>query len=246
MAVKIVLEDHRQFSNFKQNSDYRKILEHVTHDQAEAYIAIIKENYPELLGPQNLEALRINDLVGNPELMDFPGLKHISPTTIRYIKVASDLKNLFGDNIGKDIAGIGCGYGGQMLILDQLYQFERYTMFDLPLVLQLIERYLECHTLQGSYQTSSLNRYSSKKLDLVISNYAFSELPVPMQTVYVDKVLSHAKRGYLTMNTGMGDHGGSASSNLSIEQLKEMLPDFEILEEKPLTAPNNYIIAWGH
>ncbi len=81
--------------------------------------------------------------------------------------------------------------------------------------------------------------------DLVISNYAFSELPEPVERTYIDKVLSRSKRGYLTMNSGLSDHAGRESEKLTLDELKNLLPPFEIFEEKPY-AKHNYIIVWGH
>jgi hypothetical protein len=80
--------------------------------------------------------------------------------------------------------------------------------------------------------------------DLVISNYAFSELPSPLQIAYIDKVISKAKRGYLTMNTGKTESSRD-ENKLTIEDLRNRLPPFEILPESPLPSPNTYIIIWG-
>jgi hypothetical protein len=46
------------------------------------------------------------------------------------------------------------------------------------------------------------------------------------------------------MNTGMGDD--RSSGKLSIAELKELLPEFSIISEEPLTANQNYIIVWGY
>ena len=58
-------------------------------------------------------------------------------------------------------------------------------LFDLPKVNKLIERYLNSHLLKGSYKTTTLNQEISEKYDLVISNYAFSELPKSLQIKYI-------------------------------------------------------------
>jgi hypothetical protein len=77
----------------------------------------------------------------------------------------------------------------------------------------------------------------------VISNYAFSELPSLLQIKYIEKVLLKSKRGYLTMNSGLGN--GVFENRLRIDDLRKYLSNIEIIEEKPLTAPDNYIISWG-
>jgi hypothetical protein len=79
----------------------------------------------------------------------------------------------------------------------------------------------------------------------VLSNYAFSELPAQLALKYVEKVLSKARRGYLTMNSGRGT-GERNRGKLSIEDYNNLLPAFEIREEHPRTGPDNYILVWGH
>ena len=97
--------------------------------------------------------------------------------------------------------------------------------------------------LRGSYQTTFINKEVPSNYDLVISNYAFSELPKDLQTVYIDKVLKKSKRGYLTMNSGWGGH--FSDGKLSAIELLNQLPNIKFLEEYPLTYKYNYIVVWG-
>jgi hypothetical protein len=78
----------------------------------------------------------------------------------------------------------------------------------------------------------------------VISNYAFSELPADLQKKYIEKVLVNSARGYLIMNSGKD--GGITKDRLTLAELEKLLPKFEIFDEKPLSAPQNYVIVWGH
>lgn len=182
--------------------------------------------------------------VGNPIKYSFPGIGiRLSPTTLRYLKVASDLKLLFGNNLGY-VAEIGGGYGGQTLVNDQLLNVTCAKIFDLPIVNKLIDRYLNSHLLNGAYETTFINKELQTKYDLVISNYAFSELPMELQKVYIRKVVAQSSRGYLTMNSGLG--GKRSIGKLNIFDLKEHLPEFAIFDENPQTSEHNYIICWGH
>jgi putative sugar O-methyltransferase len=234
---------YEKFKRFKRHPHYRAILEHVSREDGQVYLDIVGRDSPELLS--RIDDFKINDRIGDPIRYSYPGAGQISPSTLRYIKVTSDLKRLFQGIDGGKIAEIGIGYGGQLLVLDQVIATRTYFLFDLPPVLELASRYLESHVLRTSYKTFTLNQFEGNdEFDLVISNYAFSELPSHVQMRYVEKVINKSKRGYLTMNSGIGDPPGKA--RLTIDQLRSLLPPFEILEEKPLTAPNNYIIVWGH
>jgi hypothetical protein len=231
------------FSQFRRHSVYNQILEHVPQARGQRYLDHVAEHYPDLL--ERYDDFRINDTVGYPRTFEFEGIGTTSPTTLRYVKVAGQIRELFGENLEGDIAEIGGGYGGQLLVLDQLVGFRRYTIFDLAPVNLLVERYLDCFVLNGGYATTTLNQCAGDhQFDLVISNYAFSELPQAVQQTYIAKVISRSKRGYITMNSGKP---GTAffDGRMTLEQLEAALPAFEIVEENKFGA-GEYIIAWGH
>jgi hypothetical protein len=242
--VEMAVRDYRIFRTFKRHPDYRVVLEHVSQQDGAAYLKIISTEAPALLS--NIEEFKENDLIGDPIVFEYGAFGRISPTTLRYVKVASDLKKLFGDLSALRIAEIGIGYGGQFLILDRLHRMGQYDLFDLPPVLELASKYLEGHILNSCYRPLTLNRTGNDtQYDLVISNYAFSELPAPLQVKYIEKIIGRAKRGYLTMNSGY-DSAARTGNKLQLAQLQELLPAFEILEERPSSGPDNYIIVWGH
>ena len=232
---------------FKISSDIQIIVlfsEHVSREQGQAYLDIIQHNSPSLYN--RIGDFRVNDLIGNPNTFDFGApVGRFSPTTLRYVKVLSDLARLFGDLNKFKLAEIGIGYGGQTLTTDRLFTC-RFYLFDLPPVLKLASKYLESHVLSGSYIPCTLNKHhGSDEFDLVVSNYAFSELLSQLEEKYIHKVLSKAKRGYLTMNSGVeGSH--FKIDKLTLTKLRELLPKFDLIKEEPLTALNNYIIVWGH
>ena len=242
-AVLKAVRKQKTFDNFKRIYGYRVILEHVSKDQGYEYLEILKSRDDGIL-EGGLDTVLVSDEIGNPIKHGYEGF-HIplSPTTLRYLKVTSDLQIMFGDQLG-DVAEIGCGYGGQTLVNDQLLNVRIAKLFDLPVVTELIDKYLNAHLLRGAYNTAVINQEKVSEYDLVISNYAFSELPKKLQLSYIEKVLSKSKMGYLTMNSGLG--GPRAEGKLSLGELRELLPKFEIFEEQPITHDYNYIIAWGY
>ncbi|MGZ3721627.1 MAG: putative sugar O-methyltransferase [Bdellovibrionales bacterium] len=232
-VVRKAAANYKTFRKFKRHPYYMGILEHVTKSQGEEYLGFVREESPAFMS--KLEEFRENDLIGSPLKYSFGEAGVFSPTTLRYMKVASDLRNYFGDLTGFKIAEIGCGYGGQLLILDKIWKLGSHTMFDMDPVLGLISRYLESHLLRTSYHPTTINRFDGKSdFDLVISNYAFSELPADLERIYIEKVIGKAKRGYLTMNSGRG--GVYQDGKLMLEELRQLLPPFEIIEERPRSA----------
>lgn len=242
-AVMRALKNQKAFDNFKRSYSYREILEHVTEDQGRLYLDILEARNDSILS-LGLSTVLISDQVGNPIKYHYARHENpLSPTTLRYLKVASDLRVLFGPSLGQ-VAEIGCGYGGQTLVNDQVLDVKSATLFDLPFVNKLIDRYLNAHLLNGAYATTVINKEEPRGYDLVLSNYAFSELPKTLQLSYVKKVLVNSKKGYLTMNSGLGNN--CSTGKLTISELTELLPEFKVIEEEPLTADQNYIIVWGH
>ena len=243
-AVRNALKSYGGFTYFKRDPRYRAVLEHVTKELGEQYFNLIIAESPSIL--KNIEEFKRNDLVGGASTENYPGIGEISPSTLRYIKVSSDLLNLFGVDVGDKVAEIGAGYGGQLLIADKVLKFKRYDLFDLPPVLELTSKYLESHTLNSAYKTKTINQHVGDiEYDLVISNYGFSELPSSLQKVFIRKVISRSKKGYMTMNSGTESSVFQVGS-LTLLELRELLPYFEVLPERPSTHPGNYIIVWGH
>jgi putative sugar O-methyltransferase len=131
------------FSKFRSNPIYLEILEHVSESDGQKYLDEVLTENPIFL--DKIEDLKQNDLVGGPITHKYQTVGAISPTTLRYIKVASDLKKYFQPEIGAKIVEIGVGYGGQMLIIDKLFSVTEYHLYDLPPVLELVSRYLESY-----------------------------------------------------------------------------------------------------
>ena len=186
------------FNKFKRNSKYRRVLEHVTESQGKAYLDIINKEGKDLL--KFINKFKENDEYGSPITSDYDKIGKISPTTLRYIKILSDLRKFFGDLNNMDIVEIGAGYGGQCKIISDAISFNSYTIIDLNTVLKLIKKYLTKLRVDKVDYLTQDKLSNDKKYDLLISNYAFSECVKSVQDEYIQKVLNKSKRGYITYN----------------------------------------------
>jgi hypothetical protein len=242
-AVKEAVHDYAAFARFKRDPRYTAILEHSTIQQGKEYFEVIQSESPELI--HRIDEFKENDLEGGAVTHRYERIGEISPSTLRYLKVASDIKTIWRGISFDKIAEVGIGYGGQLLINDRVFRFNEYHLFDLPPVLDLTSKYLECHLLNNCYRTYTLNQQNALiDYDLSISNYAFSELPSKLQIKYIEKIFLRSKRGYLTMNSGL-PNSAFQRDKLVLSELKTLLPKFEIIDERPLTHPGNYVIVWG-
>lgn len=190
-----------------------------------------------------------NDSIGNPFIAEynFDGSRVIgSPTTLRYIKVLVDIVTLFDVNSLQTVTEIGIGYGGQCRILSDALTIERYNLIDLPEALALAEKFLT--TLNHSGDTRYIDGthlYHDVPCDLLISDYAFSELTKPVQDVYIEKILSKARAGYVTWD---GDFFADAElySGYTLREFVSMIPGAKILPESPVTTSrDNRLVVWG-
>jgi hypothetical protein len=233
------VKDESKFDIFKRNPSYNGILEHVSKEQGELYLRYLDSNFTDY--KEYLEIFKGNDLYGGSVLSEYDNVGEISPSTLRYIKVLSDIKNLFGDLNGKKIIEIGAGYGGQCFITSKYFKLKEYGLIDLDEVLSLSEKYL--NKLDIEHRIINIDSVSSldEEFDLVISNYAYSELNKELQDLYYDKIISRSKNGYLTLNFISHLYGiNSYSKEELLNKMVDKNP--KIMEEYPNTYEKNIII----
>lgn len=190
-----------------------------------------------------------NDSIGNPLIAEYKcgGSKLIgSPTTLRYIKVLVDVLNFFDVGKIKTVTEVGIGYGGQCRILMDALTIQRYNLVDLPEVLALTEKFLDAFNLSGDVRyIDGTHIYHDAPCDLFISDYAFSELAKPAQDIYINKIISKAKAGYVTWD---GDFFASVGmyNGYTLDEFVSMIPNAKVLPENPVTTSrDNRLVVWG-
>ena len=201
-------------SNFKRDYRLTAIFEHCSIEIGRQYILKIKES-----NPAWLKHKWTNDLTGGARRYAYDDIT-ASPSTLQYIGVMNNLVNLFGPLSGKKICEIGGGYGGQAKTIYDMYTPLWYHIIDLPEVCELQQRYLT------GLPVESCTYPSGEKYDLVISNYALSEISDPSE--YICKVLMKSKHGYITCNT----------DKVLLPFKHNQMPDI------PGERSTNYILTW--
>jgi putative sugar O-methyltransferase len=134
--------DEVAFADFKRNVTYNRILEGNEKLVGKiAYNQIADRNKLPLF-LENINKLKENELYGNPRKEDYFDLKDIAPSTLRYFNSFLEIEEVLGDAKPKTIIEVGGGYGGLCKTLSVFYDFDSYTLVDMPEVLELCERYL--------------------------------------------------------------------------------------------------------
>lgn len=216
------------FRNFRSNEIYTGIVETLNRDEGKQYLEMFLKKSPSFV--KYLKKFQKSDLVGNPvqysykKPYKFPYIKSsfkIAPTTLRYIKVLSDLNIFFGNLDGLVITEIGGGYGGQFKIISDIFKPQKYVIYDLPGPLKLTKKFLDKFKIQN-YELKTIDELKSEISDLVISNYSFSELNGDLQMIYYDHIINNAKGGYLTCNFSTHTYEGNQfTKEILIEKLNK-------------------------
>ena len=241
VAVKEILKSRKKLQRFRRIYDYREILEHVDFRLGKSYLEQIVSINPNFI--RDIDNFRVNDSLGKPRTFKYGSLGKVSPTTLRYTAVAADIQRKFGSHQMRNIVEVGGGYGGQAAVLSKLNYFENYYIYDLPNVQKLIQTFLSSIGVPHVH-FPHIDDSPQLKYDLFISNYAFSELPRELQMDYFQNVISRSSRGYMLMNSGRHNVTGRSEGKISLDELKQLIPNLEVSEEVPLTSPDNYLITW--
>jgi hypothetical protein len=236
-VCRVAALDASVFAGFRRNPGYTRVLEHVSEQQGREYLELLSSSGGAL---RMLEEAAKNDDIGNPVTMQLPSGLRVSPTTLRYLKVADDVERLFGGLAGADVVEIGVGYGGQCRVLDSLFDLKSYTLVDLKPVLNLAEMFLSHFPLRCTVRFSTMNELGPQPYDFALSNYAFTELSRDVQETYFRKALNQTPKGYITYNEIVPPEFRS----MTRDELCQRLGGRE-LPEQPLTHPKNCIIVWG-
>ena len=218
------------FKDFKRNPSYMPILEHVCCEEGQHYYDNIKN--ADVLA--NIKKFTVNDMLGSPNICNYE-FGSFSPTTLRYVKILSDLSE-FNLN-DKTIVEIGAGYGGQYTIIRQMFKPKKYVFIDLHPTLLLIKKYISKLGLDDiELEFIEGNNVAPINSDIVISNYAFSECMTSIQDLYIKNVIDNSSCGYMIYNNQNG---------YTHEQFKNICNKYvTVSNEVPNTNPNNVLVTW--
>lgn len=225
------VENDEVFEKFKQDPRYTAILEHVSPEHGQKYFNGIM--YYEL-NAELIEAFKENDKLGGANLIDYGNpFGYVSPSTLRYVQNTLDIAHFVGEGEINKIVEIGGGYGGLCKTISCLCDFDEYHIYDLESASKLQQKYLSNFNIKDKVFFHSVPE-KIEDVDLLISNYAYSELNLELQNLYYENVIKNAKRVYMILNRG------EVSRDVLLKRAEE---DFEVDVQKVLDfwSPNGYL-----
>jgi putative sugar O-methyltransferase len=195
---RLASRDSAVFASFRAAHIYEDMVENAKREDGEQSLTSLLARHPGYSAW--FEEFRRNDSVGGPRTEDFEGFGRWAPTTLRYVKILGDLESLFGGLDSMHIVEIGAGYGGQCRLIMARFPSASYTILDLPEPGALAARFLDALGARGVAVNPPAEALRAKPIDLVISNYALSEIRGSVQQGYLEQVVVRAGRGYMLWN----------------------------------------------
>ena len=236
--------DNKKFMEWRKSPACIKIVETVSYKQGLALEKIIKSSYPNLL--PFCEKICLEDKIGSPISCKY-SIGSCSPTILRYLKVAGDLQKEFGDLTKLNIIEIGGGFGGQCKILNDVAGFASYSIIDLPECMPYIDRYLKYFGVKNFSVIDCTKISQPMQFDLVISNYAISEIDKHGQLNYIKNIVNLAPMGYIIYNYSISN---PFVNSYTLQEFVACLSTdkrlIKIEPETPQTAKthDNFVIIW--
>ena len=225
------VENDKTFKRFKQDSRYTAILEHVSPEQGKLYADGVLQ-YD--IDSELIESFKENDSIGGSSLYNYgEPFGRVSPSTLRYMQNALDISYFFGEGDLNKIVEIGGGYGGLCKTINCLCEFGEYHIYDMEPASKLQEKYLSNFDIAGKVIQHS-EPEELEDIDLLISNYAYSELGENLQDLYYNNVIKNSKKVYMILNKGQ------VSREVLLNRAKE---HFDVTVEKVLDfwPPNGHL-----
>ena len=228
------------FQTFRSFPEYSGVVEcNYAHNEFDSYL--LTNGSSQLL--DNLEFIRKLDTIGNPFIVENKNMGQFSGTTLRYIIVANQILNFFTLPENPKIAEIGAGFGGECFVLSTCIPFSNYYIFDLNEVTPLIDKVLKTLSVNNAQMMNPLSELPDENIDLLISNYAFSECDLTTQLDYFHRLLKKADRGYILFNDTI-DQFDTLSLDSFVQLLENEGMNPKVLEEPVSTHPKNVLIVW--
>lgn len=209
----VASEDSKIFDAFRRNTVTLSVCEYFEEEWDKKMLESIENNSRIRFSDKDWTDFLKSDEVGCPICKEYlinHSKRMANCMTLRYVRILQQLLDLFDNmNAIESIAEIGGGYGGQCRIIMSYLRTVKYTLIDLPEVLQLMKSYL------GKFEDGNrmnyidgTSKFEEDSYDLVISNYAISEMIKDVQEIYIEKIVCHAKRGFIIWNNLSSNAGG--------------------------------------
>lgn len=236
------VDDEEQFSQFKRNPFFNLIWENHPYEEGVHWLRKMDQEYAFL--KTYFKQFRTIDQIGSPRTYHFGDVGLFSPSTLRLIAIAGELRSRLGNFEPSHIIQIGSGCGSLCKILNDVCGFKSYTLVDLPEQLALAKKCLEKLEVNNVKFCTPEQLPKAAVYDLVISDMSFSEFNLAYQELFFERVFSRSSIGYI-LGHEFPKHFGVIAMN--VNEIQERFGKLGHLSEWELQGPSNsrdYFIYW--
>ena len=202
--------------SFKQNDNLQYMTEHL----GENMLNFAKEWYnkiKELNMIDNdilIKLLNLNDRIGNPLKYDIYGIL-CSPNSLKYVYFGLlNIKHILNKKLNNfNFIEIGGGYGGQCIILLELFKefniaFDKYILIDLYSVNNFQKKYVEINNSDDKcifVPYENYKNYLFESNNYLFSSYSLSEISNDIRIDYYNNILKYIVAGFIVWNNNIID-----------------------------------------
>lgn len=206
---------------------------------------LIVKRTPELLDKDLLERVRRIDCLGGPKVDYFGSVGPFSATTLFYLKIAGDIKRIFGDVKNLMVIEIGGGCGSLCKVLHEVLDIEQYVIIDVPECIELARKHLAALDLHH-VRFLTPDEVNFEACDLLISCYGFSQSSAPLQKRYLKKLFPAAARGYFMCGFYPKQYQTfSMDKNNLLKRIQKVKKEIQIYPEEPTSGNQNFLLTWS-
>lgn len=192
-----------QLKNFHNEKALFGFIDNGDEAPDEEALSIANSINPSLVN-RYLSILQKRKVIGYPDSyqMKYPNCNHLDSRHIMMLTI------LFS-NIPEDIQSvieIGGGYGNMFYLQNQIGNFNKWKIIDLPhlgLLQDWCCKELEIDTTK--YEIISAYNYESQKADLVIGTHSLSEFSLQIFQDYFDKIIQYSKYLFISYHKRLPD-----------------------------------------
>lgn len=219
----------RQFNtgSIRSHKYFLRVVCGYQDDHIESITNKLLESHSDFIS-NHLEKLKeiayLNDSFGGPLLLN-TFLGKIEVNNLKYLLqslyILEHLKSINKGNV--NFYEIGGGYGGLSFWIHKLSVYfdiniNSYVVFDLEEVSSLQNYYFDYFNIESKSHHKILLDNKEDDYNYLISNYAFSEIPINNKQIYIEKLFPIIKNGFITWNVHKFDK--THLKNLCLDSLK--------------------------
>lgn len=234
-------KDPDLFAHFKRSGVYTLLHEYTTCAEGHLYASYTLEHYPDLL--RFVEMFRKNDLLGDPITHTYPFFGQMSPSTVRYIKLAGDIAHHLGSLDGKRVVEIGAGYGGLCTVLSSLHKWKNYTIVDTEENLAIARLYL--NQLGIKDVTFAPFDKIPKDAEIFLSDHGFGQCHRTLQERCLRSMVKAGSSGYMICSSYPRHFRiRPLSQQELVKKISREKLHCELVVEEPEVSKDNFILTW--